>query len=167
MRAILRKWRIEDAESIAELANHPQIAGNLRNAFPHPYTIEDAKAFICSCMEAAEKDALFFAIEVDERAVGSVTAVKQGDVYEKSAELGYWLGKPYWGQGIMTQAIPEICRLAFSQLDIVRIYAEPFAHNIGSCRALEKAGFVLEGRLHKSVYKNGAFYDSCIYALVR
>ena len=76
------------------------------------------------------------------------------------------LGEPYWGQGIMTEAIRQICAYGFAQYDIHRIHAEPFAHNKGSRRCLQKAGFTLEGILRKSVYKNGEILDSCIYALV-
>jgi [ribosomal protein S5]-alanine N-acetyltransferase len=87
--------------------------------------------------------------------------------YCKSAELSYWLGEPFWGRGVISKAIKEICETAFSQYDIVRIFAEPYAYNTGSRKALEKAGFILEGVLKKNVYKNGEFYDSCVYALFK
>ena len=90
----------------------------------------------------------------------------QGDVYSKSAEIGYWLAEEYWGKGIMSIAVEKICKLAFERYDIVRIYASAFRYNQGSQRVLEKAGFKLEGILEKSVYKNGKMYDSCMYALI-
>jgi len=89
------------------------------------------------------------------------------DVYRRSAELGYWLGEPFWGRGIMTAAVETMCREGFAAWDIVRIHAEAFARNAASRRVLEKAGFALEGTLRRSVYKNGEMLDSCIYALVR
>jgi ribosomal-protein-alanine N-acetyltransferase len=98
--------------------------------------------------------------------VGSIGVFVKDDVYRKSAEIGYWLGEPYWGRGIMTDAIRQMCRMAFERFDIVRIFAEPFAYNAGSMRALEKAGFTLEGVHRMSVFKNGQFYDSCTYALL-
>ncbi|MDY0130935.1 MAG: GNAT family protein, partial [Methanosarcina vacuolata] len=76
-------------------------------------------------------------------------------------------GEPFWGRGIMSEAIKQLCRAAFEQYDIVRIFAEPYAQNIGSRKALEKAGFVLEGIMKKGVYKNSSFFDYCIYALVK
>ncbi len=163
----LRRWKPQDADSIYRLANNPKIAANLRDIFPHPYALEDAEQYIISCMQSSEEKQLCYAIEVDGAAVGSIGLLVKDDVYRKSAELGYWLGEPYWGRGIMTGAIRQICEEAFSRYDLVRIFAEPYAYNTGSRRALEKAGFRLEGILKKSVYKNGEFYDSCIYAQVR
>ena len=100
-------------------------------------------------------------------AVGSIGLFLGSDVYRRSAELGYWLGEPFWGRGIMTAAVETMCREGFAAWGIVRIHAEPFARNAASRRVLEKAGFALEGTLRRSVYKNGEMLDSCIYALVR
>lgn len=162
---ILRPWRIEDAETLASYANNSKIAANLRDAFPHPYTVSDAAGYINFCL--GMKDELCFAIEVDGKAVGSIGVFLKDDVYRKSAELGYWLAEPFWGKGIMSEAVSRICEQAFSEHDIVRIFAEPFARNLGSRRVLEKAGFELEGILKKSVFKNGAIEDSCMYAKLR
>lgn len=163
----LRPWRAADAPSIAALADNPRIAANLRDVFPSPYTLVDAEAYVALCMAGDPSRELTRAIEVDGRAVGSIGVFRQTDVYRRSAELGYWLGEPYWGQGIMTGAVQAICREAFACYDIVRIYAEPFAHNTGSRRVLEKAGFILEGTFRQSIYKNGTFADSCMYARLR
>ncbi len=162
---ILRPWRIEDAETLASYANNSKIAANLRDAFPHPYTVSDAAGYINFCL--GMKDELCFAIEVDGKAVGSIGVFLKEDVYRKSAELGYWLAEPFWGKGIMSEAVSRICEHAFSKYDIVRIFAEPFARNLGSRRVLEKAGFELEGILKKSVFKNGVIEDSCMYAKLR
>ncbi len=91
----------------------------------------------------------------------------QEDVSCKSGELGFWLGEPYWGQGIMTGSIKQICEKAFDESDLVRIYARPFADNQKARRTIEKAGFHLEGVFQKSIYKNGKLQDSCMYALTR
>lgn len=163
----LRKWREEDAPSIALYANNKKIADNLRNVFPFPYTLDDAKEYVTMCIGGNKARQCVRAIVVNGEAVGSIGLFLKDDVYCKSAELGYWLGEPFWGHGIMSDAISGLCGLAFSQYDIVRIFAEPYAYNIGSRRALEKAGFQLEALLKKSVYKNGTFFDSCIYSLVR
>ncbi len=162
----LRKWRLKDAPSIVKYANNKKIADNLRDGFPHPYTLADAENFIRS-QGGDSYSRICLAIDVRGEAVGSIGAFLKDDVYRKSAEVGYWLGEPFWGKGIITEAIGRICDMAFREFDIVRIYAEPYAYNTGSRRALEKAGFVLEGVLKKSVCKNGQIFDSCIYALVK
>ena len=163
----LRPWRMSDAVSIARYANNKNIAQNLRDGFPHPYTHADALAFIEDSLRKDGKTQLIRAIVVEGEAVGSIGAFLQEDVYRKSAEIGYWLGEPFWGKGIMTEAIPLFCKEVFGKFDLVRLFAEPFAYNMGSRRALEKAGFTLEGTLRKSVIKNGMLFDSCIYALLR
>ena len=163
----LRKWQIEDVEDVAHYANNERIAANLRNVFPYPYTLEDAEAYVGSCAENSEECQICRAIVADGHAVGSIGIFCGSDVYEKSGELGYWLAEDYWGQGMMTEAVKQICREAFEKFDIVRIYAEPFAHNTGSRRVLEKAGFSLEGIMRKGVCKKGKIYDYCMYALLR
>ena len=163
----LRPWQPEDAESIAALADNKKIADNLRDGFPNPYTLEDARLYIASCILTDDSKTIVYAVEHGGSAVGSIGVFKKDDVYRKSAELGYWLGERYWGKGIMTRAVYLMSRIAFSRLDIVRISAEPFAGNKASRRVLEKAGFELEGVLQKSICKNGVLGDSCVYALIR
>lgn len=163
----IRKWKIEDIESVAHYANNEKIACKLRDAFPHPYTLENAKAYVESCVNNSEARQLCRAIAVNGSAVGSIGIFLGGDVYQKSAELGYWLAEEYWGKGIMSKAVKQICAEAFEKYDIVRIYAEPFAHNAGSRKVLENAGFTLEGIMKNGVYKNEHIYDYCIYALLR
>ena len=164
---ILRPWRQADIEAVAEAADNPNIAANLRNIFPSPYTLADAKWFVEDCIAQGEARQLMRAIAVNGRAAGSISVSRKDDVYEKSAELGYWLAEDYWGRGIMTEAVRQICREAFDRFDILRIFAEPFAENLGSRRVLEKAGFVCEGTMRKGVYKNGRVQSYCMYALLR
>lgn len=166
MQFALRKWWPDDAENIAKFANNKRIADYLRDGFPNPYTLSDAQNFIRS-MGLDSDTRICRAIDIGGEAAGSIGVFLKEDVYRKSAEIGYWLGEPFWGQGIATEAIRQMCDMAYRKFDIVRIYAEPYAHNTGSRRALEKAGFTLEGLLKKSVCKNGQIYDSCIYALVK
>lgn len=167
MNFILREWKKTDIESIANNANNIKIAKNLRNVFPNPYTKSDAEFFVNMCINADKSKELCLAIDVDGKAVGSISISLQDDVCCKSAELGYWLGEDCWNKGIMTEAVKQICKTAFEKFDIVRIFAEPFSHNIGSKRVLEKAGFKLEGIKKKSIFKNGQIYDSCMYALTK
>lgn len=164
---ILREWRREDAGDVARYADNEKIARNLRDVFPHPYALADARDFVDICITGDPEMSLFRAIEVDGRAVGSIALCRGSDVYQKTAELGYWLAEEYWGRGIMTQAVKRICGEGFSRWDIQRIYAEPFSHNAGSRRVLEKAGFSLEGVMRRGVYKRGKVCDFCMYALLR
>ena len=163
----LRKWRKEDAQEIVKAANNPKIAGNLRNSFPHPYSINDAEWFVNDCISKEGERQLARAIEVDGKAAGSIGIFLMDDVYEKSGELGYWLSEDYWQQGITSQAVRLICWEAFAAFDIVRIFAEPFEHNAGSRRVLEKAGFTYEGTMRNGVYKNGEVQSYCMYSLLR
>lgn len=101
------------------------------------------------------------------QAVGSIGIFVKDDVYEKSAELGYWLAQDYWRRGIMSKAVSIICKEAFERFDIVRIFAEPFADNAGSRGVLEKAGFTYEGTMRDGIYKNGEIHSYCMYSLLK
>lgn len=163
----LRKWKQEDSTDVAHYANNEMIAANLRNVFPYPYTLQDAETYVSSCVENNEEQQICRAILVDGHVAGSIGIFCGTDVYEKSGELGYWLAEEYWGNGIMTGAVKQICKEAFEKFDIVRIYAEPFVYNTGSRRVLEKAGFALEGIMKNGVCKNGQIHDYCMYALIK
>lgn len=163
----LRPWRQSDAPAVAAAANNPRIAANLRNAFPFPYTLADAEWYVNDCAAQGEERQLTRAIIIEGEAAGSIGVFRKDDVYEKSAELGYWLAEAHWGRGVMTEAVRRICREAFDRFDILRIYAEPFADNLGSRRVLEKAGFTCEGTMRSGVFKNGRVHSYCMYALLR
>lgn len=163
----LRKWKKEDIEDVARFADNKKIASNLRDGFPHPYALDDAREYVDSCIQNTEERQICRAIVVDGHAVGSIGIFLCNDVYQKSGELGYWLAEEYWGQGIMSAAVRAICKKAFNRFDIVRIFAEPYAHNAGSRRVLEKAGFTLEGTMRQGVFKDGKLCDYCIYALLK
>jgi len=159
----LRPWAIQDVDSLVKFANNYNIAKNLMDIFPHPYSIEDGKAFIEMVAKNTPPNTL--AIEVNGEAAGAIGLHLQNDIYRKNAELGYWLAEPYWGKGIITQAIIQMVDYGFRNWDINRIYARPFGYNMASQRALEKAGFVLEAKLEKTIFKNGEYIDELIYAV--
>ena len=167
MEILLRPWRETDIPALARLADDEGVAADLRDVFPHPYAEQDARAFLSSCMAADPADALFCAAEADGRLAGSVSLVRGTDVCRKSAELGYWFGRAFWGRGVATEAVRQMCQAGFAAWDIVRIWAEPFARNRASCRVLEKNGFACEGVKRLSVVKNGVLQDSKLYALVK
>ena len=108
-----------------------------------------------------------FAIDVAGQAIGGIGIHPQTDIHQKNAELGYWLAEPFWGQGIITKAIQQMLDFAFSTYQITRVFARPFGNNIASQRVLEKAGFTLEARLEKTLFKNGEYLDELIYAVRR
>jgi RimJ/RimL family protein N-acetyltransferase len=158
----LRKWNEADLDSLVKYANNSNIAKWLTNGFPHPYLQEDGKAYLSTV--ASDNPTKVFAIEMNGEAVGSIGFFPQSDIHEKNAEIGYWLAEAYWGQGIMSKAIQEIVEYGFQTFDIVRVFARPFSANLKSQRVLEKAGFELEARLKKALFKNGEFMDELIYA---
>ncbi len=165
MNFTLRKWNETDINSLVKYANNRNIAKWLTNGFPHPYTLEDGKAYLA--MIANDNPTKVFAIEANGEAVGSIGIFPQSDIHEKSAEIGYWLAEEYWGQGIMTKAIREIVEYGFRTFDIVRIFARPFSTNLKSQRVLEKAGFTFEARLKSALFKNGELMDEIIYAKLK
>ena len=161
----LRPWRAEDAESLAELANDIDVWRNLRDGFPHPYTAADARAFLALTADAAP--ATFLAIEVDGRAVGGTGLHRGSDIERLTAELGYWLGRPYWGRGVTTAAVRSLTEHGLGALELERVFAVPFEHNVASHRVLEKSGFVLEGTMRRSAIKEGRVLDQRLYARTR
>ena len=163
----LKEWSLDYVHDLVHHANNQIISRNLGNNFPYPYTEEDAVRFIEFCQTQDLQKTCNLAIVIDGQAVGGIGITVGSDIYEKSAELGYWLGEDYWGKGIMTKAVKQMVQLSFQNRNIIRLYATVFSHNLGSCRLLEKNGFELEGVLKKAVYKNGHLYDSKLYALLR
>lgn len=162
--ATLRPWRPEDASSLARYANNRRVWLNLRDGFPHPYTYGHAVSYIEMAM--SRKPETLFAVCVDDEAVGGVGFTIRTDIERLSAELGYWLGEPFWGKGIATEAVSATTRYAMHQFGLVRIYAMPFHTNSASAKILEKAGYTLEGRMRKAVIKDGKIIDQLLYAFV-
>ena len=167
MRSDLLSWNVSMAASLAESANDARISLYLRDCFPYPYTPEAAAAFIAYAAAESERGDLYRAIVADGRVVGGISVARRPDVCRRSAEIGYWLNPAFWGKGIMTESVRRLCRTVFAETDIVRIEAEVLSPNISSCRVLEKCGFVLEGVKKKGVFKNGAFFDNFLYALIK
>ena len=160
----VRSWKLSDVESLARHANNRSIWLNLRDAFPHPYAKKDARAFLTAVADRTPET--MFAIAVDGEAVGGIGFVLHPDVERVSAEIGYWLAEPFWGRGIVTEALAAVTAYAIKAHGLTRIYAVPFAWNAASCRVLEKAGYVLEGRLRKSAIKDGKLTDQLQYAYI-
>jgi len=163
---ILRPWSIRDAAELAAIANNKDIADNLRDMFPFPYSIKDARKWL-NIILPENFPPRFFAVTVDTFLVGSIGIVSKEDIYRKNFEIGYFIAEEYRGKGIAAKAIKAATSYAFNDFDIERVYAEPFADNLSSRRALEKAGFTLEALFRRNVIKNGIIKDSCIYSVLK
>jgi RimJ/RimL family protein N-acetyltransferase len=163
---ILRPWRFSDADAIVRHANNRKIWLNLRDRFPHPYTEADAHAWLA--LRAADSGHPHgFAIEFEGEAIGGIGLEFLSDVHRKSAELGYWLGESMWGRGFATLAVRAITDYAFATFELHRVQAMVFQWNPASARVLEKAGYMLEGRLRNYIFKDDRIGDALIYARLR
>jgi [ribosomal protein S5]-alanine N-acetyltransferase len=158
----IREWRADDAVDLARHANDTGVAANLRDAFPNPYTVDDANIFLARVIN--DQPMTNFCLDIGASAAGGIGLRLGSDIYRRTAEFGYWLGRAYWNRGIMSEAVGAFSDAAFEAFDLRRLYAEPFANNTASVRVLEKAGFILEARLKNNVMKAGQLLDSFIYA---
>jgi RimJ/RimL family protein N-acetyltransferase len=161
----VRSWRKDDLDALLRHANNPKIATNLRDQFPHPYTRRDGVEYL-NYVRSLEIETSF-AVEFEGEAVGGIGFKMGTDIARLSAEMGYWLGEPYWGRGLTTRAVSATSDWAFEQYKLTRIFAMAFSHNVASMRVLEKAGFEREGLLRRSAIKNGVILDQLMYAKVR
>lgn len=161
----IREWRMSDLASLVRHANNRNIWINLRDRFPHPYLEEHGRKFLEHITTVTP--GTVWAIEVDGEAAGGIGIERMTDVERVSAEIGYWLGEPFWNRGVGTEALRLITAEVFRQSDLTRLFALPFADNIGSVRVLEKAGYVREGTLRDSAVKDGQLRDQYLYASYR
>lgn len=164
-RCTLRDWQAEDARALAECANNRNVWMNLRDLMPHPYSVADAEEYLRKVAEEGPKQS--FCLEVEGRAAGAIGLRFESDIHRLTAELGYWLGEPFWGRGIMSEAVIALVDYAFRNFALQRIFASVFANNPGSARVLEKAGFQFEGVMRRNVVKEGRILDSLLYAKLR
>jgi RimJ/RimL family protein N-acetyltransferase len=166
---VIRPFQSSDRDTIVRHANNWNVARNMRDRFPHPYTVADAEEWLA--LSPTQSPATNFAIatagEPTSELIGGIGIELQTDVFRRGAELGYWLGEAYWGRGIATAAVSEFTRYAFEAFDLLRVFAGVFAWNPGSMRVLEKAGYVREGVLRQSVVKGGQVLDKMLYAVTR
>ena len=161
----IRCYTHNDVFTIASYANNERIASQLRDHFPHPYTVADAARWIDGVISKYPQTQ--FALATADEAIGGIGLELQHDIYRQGAEIGYWLGECFWGKGIMSRAVTAFCDFAFGFFPLIRIYARVFDTNLASARILQKSGFKLEGRLNRSVLKNGCVFDELLYAKIR
>ncbi len=161
----LRNLEMSDKYSLAELMNNKKIWDNLRDRLPFPYTVSDAEFFINLTQNDVSMEN--FAIEYNKEFCGVIGLTLQNDVYRKSAEIGYWVGEPYWGKGIATKAVGIITKYGFENFDLVRIYSGVFENNVGSMKVMEKNGYKKEAVFKKAIIKNDEILDEHRYSILK
>ena len=161
----LRPLHMEDVDRLTLIANDKRIANTLRDVFPHPYSRSDGKNYISFVQ--SQVPPLNLGILYEDLLVGICGGNELSDVHRYTAEIGYWLGVDYWGQGIATQALSLLIDHYFNYTEYVRLQANVYSNNPSSNRVLEKNGFTLEGIMRKYIFKNGTFLDASLYALLK
>lgn len=162
MKIELRPWTLEDKKDLAEIC-HNADRQFLSDRLPYPYTEDNAQWWINMAEEQEGKAGVFRAILADGKIAGNISVEKKEDVYRRDGEIGYTLKKEYYSRGIMTEAVKQICLLAYKELELIRITGLVYEPNTASRKVLEKNGFVLEGIMKKAVAKGDKIYDLCIY----
>lgn len=161
----LRQWRAADLDALVRHANNIRVADNLRDHFPHPYTLDAGRLFLES---VGAFDAGRWAIDVAGEACGGAGVHRKEREERRTAEIGYWLGEAFWGRGIMTEVVGALTDWAFRTYpDLLRLEAGVFEGNPGSMRVLEKNGYVLEGRMRQRIVKSGVVRDQLIFGRLR
>jgi RimJ/RimL family protein N-acetyltransferase len=153
----VRSFEYSDKPAIAKYANNYNIYKNLRDRFPYPYTEQLAEEWLIQV--ANQSPEMNFAIANKDELIGGIGLDPKDDVHHYTVEIGYWLGEPFWGKGIATSAVKAVTKYAFENFEFIRIYADVFEGNEASMKVLENAGYSLEARLRKSVFKEGQFLD--------
>jgi ribosomal-protein-alanine N-acetyltransferase len=166
-RLLLRPFSLADAQAVQSLAGEREIAA-MTLTIPHPYEDGMAEAWISTHQEAFEKgEAVFFAITL--RSDGTLIGAMSLEINQQHlrAELGYWIGVPYWNQGYCTEAAQVVVKYGFEELGLARIHAAHFKRNPASGRVLQKLGMSHEGSLRKHVLKWYEFVDFELYGLCK
>jgi RimJ/RimL family protein N-acetyltransferase len=163
---LLRPWRAQDKDALLRHANNRNIWRNLRDRFPHPYLASEAEAWLDRVAVPPRPEGIY-AIDVAGEAVGSIGVDRHEDVQRHSAEVGYWLAEPFWGRGIVTEALRALTAAALAEADLWRLEAGVFAWNRASMRVLEKAGYLREGVQLRGAFKDGVAVDRVVYAITR
>ena len=166
MKVLLKECSLEAQEALRDVCSGVD-RSYIANRLPSPYTIDDAIWWINMADEHNGKDGIFRLITVDDKIVGNISIEQKSDVFGKDAEIGYLLSNEYWSKGIATEAVRQICKIAFSELDIIRITGLVYEPNIASRRVLEKNDFILEGVMKNAVVKNNNIYNLCVYGMLK
>lgn len=159
---LLRPAQLGDAEPLRRLADDPEVARYTSHRFPHPFRAADAARYLAQYL--AERSGFTRVIEIDGSFAGALFVHPGEGIEAHSAELGYWLGRAYWGRGIMTAAVGIFVPWAMQECRLSRVLARVTAGNLASMRLLERNGFQLEGVMRRAVQKHGVLSDSHLFA---
>jgi len=166
-RLVLRPWHAGDEDALVRYADNPNVAQHLRDTFPHPYTRTAAERWV-AYNASLHGPTLDFAIALDGEAIGGIGFLRNEDIFRCALEIGYWLGEPFWGRGLIPEAIVAIVDYAFATFpEVTVVQARHVVSNPASGRVLEKAGFQLEGRLRDAAVKRGVVSDLLVYSRTR
>jgi len=157
----LRPWQLSDAQALAALANNKKIWDNVRDRFPHPYTVKDAMQWIT--LQQTHQPIQNFAVLYNGQLAGSAGLILQEDVARKTIEIGYFIGEPFWSKGIASEAVRLLIDYTLQHFDVVRLYAQVFENNTASMKVLEKNGFYLECSRKKAAFKNNQVLDDYVW----
>ena len=166
-RLILRRLQMDDAPHIVELAGDYDVAKMTLN-IPHPYPPESASHFIEGSQEAwDEQEHYAFAIvsKESDTFMGVIGIIPERQ--HRRAEVGYWIGKPFWNRGYVTEALKRVIQFGFEDLDLNRIDAAYRVDNPASGRVMEKVGMQLEGTFRQMTIRDGEFSDLSYRAILR
>lgn len=162
-RLLLRAYRNDDIPAMIRLIGAREVAATTLR-IPHPYTEQDARSFLRQIRDNESSTCFAICLLESGEMCGGI-GLNLEDVHDR-AELGYWIGVPYWGHGYATEAAAEIVRYGFEELKLNRIFAHHMLENTSSGRILQKIGMTYEGRLHQHIRKWGRFVDVEIYGIL-
>lgn len=166
-RLCIRKITRNDAKSIEHYASDYDVAKTTLN-IPHPYPKGGGKEFVTAMLEQMKKGNHYtFAIDYLEKDqfIGLISLHVNKDF--SHAELGYWIGKPFWGQGFGTEAVQAMLLFGFHELKLHKIFARAFKENSASWRIMEKNGMIYEGTFKEHVFRMGEYHDVVFYRLLK
>lgn len=161
----IRSYEKNDVDALVKYGNNHNIYKHLKDVFPHPYTEDDAVVWLTNC--SVQNPETCFAIANENELIGAIGFHLRDDVFRYNAEIGYWLGEPFWGRSIVSNAVKEVTKYIFNNFEIRRIYANVFEGNPASNKVLEKCGYKMEAVLQKAVIKENIFLDQYIYAILK
>jgi len=167
-RFALRTLKMSDADSIARHANDWQIAKNLTDSFPYPYHLKDATKYISLCQKkyrSKKTEHISYGIEIDGQIVGIIGCHNIAKGHK--ASIGYWIGKQFWGKGLMTEIAKAFMNYIIKKYDLVRVEAYAYSWNKASMRVMEKCGMKFEGIKRKNTRSRGKIIDDYHWAKVK
>ena len=165
-RLMLRSFTLADADDVTRLVSDYEVAKTTL-AVPHPYPTDGAAGWIAGHPAEEDRNHTTFAITLKTTGelIGAITLIEKR--IHLRAEIGYWIGRAYWGNGYATEATKAIIQFGFAERGLNRIFAHHFAENSASGRVMQKSGMTYEGTIRDCVQKDGRFIDTPMYSILR